>query len=366
MPEKTPFYDIHVQAGAKMIDFGGFEMPVQYTGIRNEHMAVRERAGLFDVSHMGEVFITGKNALDTVQYLTVNDASKLYPGRAQYSGMCNELGGMIDDLLVYMVEENEYMLVVNAANRQKDYDWIVANNKFGANIEDRSDDMCLLALQGPESLKIMQPLTGDKDPGEIPFYRFEKGSVAGYGNVIISATGYTGENGFELYFDKNEVDPHTVWNRIMEAGEPYGIEPAGLGARDTLRLEVGLPLYGNDLTEETNPIEAGLGWMAKVDKGEFIGRQALKKVKEDKPARKLTGFVMQSAKKIPRNGYAIYNEQQEEIGFVTSGSQSISLEKGIGMGYVAREYTEPGTPVQVQIRKKAEPAEIKKPPFISR
>lgn len=365
MAKKTPFYDIHQKLGAKIIDFGGYDMPVQYAGIRKEHMAVRQKAGLFDVSHMGEFFISGPQALELVQYVTVNDAAKLYPGRAQYTAMCYENGGIVDDLLVYMLDENQYMLVVNAANKEKDLNWIHSNNSFEAQVDDRSEDICLIAVQGPNAPEIVNELASI-DTDEIKFYHSKYGSVAGADNVIISATGYTGEKGFELYFDKYNNDPHQVWNKLMEAGENRGLEPAGLGARDTLRLEFGLPLYGNDLNEETNPIEAGLGWITKPDKGDFIGKETLLEVKRSGPKRKLIGIEMQEPKKIPRKGYAVLNSEGEEIGEVTSGGLSIVLDNGIGMAYVKTEYAEPDTSVSISIRNKAVPAVLKKPPFIKK
>ncbi len=363
--KQTPFFNCHHAAGAKLIDFGGFEMPVQYAGIRKEHAAVREAAGLFDVSHMGEIMITGPNALDAVQYLTVNDASKLVPGKAQYSAMCYENGGIVDDLLVYMLAPEKYMLVVNASNKDKDYDWMIQNNPHKAEITDFSDDMCLLAVQGPKTDDILAKLT-DRDLSAIRFYTFETGTFAGFGNVILSATGYTGERGFELYINKNEADPETVWNRIMEAGADHGLQPCGLGARDTLRLEMGYALYGNDITTETHPLEAGLGWITKVDKGEFCGREKIMEIKEAGISRKLVGFVTGSPRDIPRKDYALFSESGDEIGFVTSGSQSITESKGIGMGYVKKEFSSPETVIHIEIRGKKVPATIQRPPFIKR
>lgn len=362
---KTAFYDIHRHLNAKIIDFGGFDMPVQYAGIRKEHMAVRNAVGIFDVSHMGEIYIRGKNALAAVQYLTVNDASRLFPGKAQYSCMCYEDGGIVDDLLVYMISEDDYLLVVNASNIEKDYQWMFRNNKYEAEITNASEDICLLAVQGPNAPDVVQKLT-DTDVSAIKFYAFEYGSLAGYDDVIISATGYTGEKGFELYFDKNKTSPEKIWNELMEAGREFDIQPAGLGARDTLRLEMGFPLYGNDISAETNPLEARLGWITKTDKQEFVGKKALEEIKSNSPRRKLMGFEMKEQKKFPRKGYPIHSENGEAVGEATSGGLSISLGRGIGMGYVRTDIAEEGTTVNLMIRNKPEAAEIKKPPFIKK
>lgn len=364
MLKRTPFYSEHEKLGAKLIDFGGFEMPVQYAGIKQEHMAVRKNAGLFDVSHMGEFFVSGPEALNLIQKVTINDASKLVPGKAQYSAMCYEDGGIVDDLLVYMLDEEEYMLVVNASNIEKDWNWIVSQNSMNAEIENRSDEIALLALQGPASADILQKLT-DTDVSSISFYTFENGTVAGEEDVIISATGYTGEKGFELYIDTAKSDPVAIWKSLFEAGKEIGIElePVGLGARDTLRLEMGYALYGNDITKETTPLEAGMGWLTKLDKGDFVGREVLLKQKENGVERKLIGLELSEPRNVPRSGYDILDEQGNEIGFVTSGTQSISLEKGIGMGYVSVGKAVPGNTVQVRIRKKEAEAVIVKPPF---
>ncbi|MEX1120520.1 MAG: glycine cleavage system aminomethyltransferase GcvT [Balneolales bacterium] len=360
---KTAFYDIHQQLNAKIIDFGGFDMPVQYSGIQKEHLAVRNAVGMFDVSHMGEIYIRGDNALKAVQYLTINDASKLYPGKAQYSCMCYEDGGIVDDLLVYMISEDNYLLVVNASNIEKDYQWLLKNNKYNADIINVSDDICLLAVQGPKAPEVVQKLT-DTDLSAIKFYTFQYGSLAGYDDIMISATGYTGEKGFELYFDKNKTSPEKIWNKLMEAGQPFDIQPAGLGARDTLRLEMGLPLYGNDIGAETNPFEAKLGWITKLDKKELVGKEALEEIKSKPLRRKLIGFKMKEKKKFPRKGYPIHSESGDAVGEVTSGGLSISLGQGIGMGYVRTDLAEEGIPINLMIRKKPEAAEITKPPFI--
>lgn len=366
-PKRTPFYDIHEKAGAKLIDFGGFMMPVQYSGIKKEHQAVRESVGVFDVSHMGEIMFEGPNAEAAIQYLTVNDVTKLVPGKAQYSAMCYEDGGIVDDLLVYKIADDSFMLVVNASNKDKDLQWMISNNPHKAIITDKSDDMCLLAVQGPKSVELLQHLT-DTDMGAIKFYTFGMGTFAGFSEVILSATGYTGEKGFEIYFDKTKAGPKAVWNAIFEAGEKSGIEvlPAGLGARDTLRLEMGYALYGNDITKDTNTLEAGLGWITKFEKGEFIGKEALLKVKETGIKRRLVGILAESKRDIPRNGYRILDDAGNEIGFVTSGTQSVTEVKGIGMGYVDVAFKEPGTAIFVEIRGKATPATVVKPPFITK
>lgn len=366
MLKRTPFYEIHKELGAKLIDFGGWEMPVRYEGIKKEHNAVRNALGMFDISHMGEFYIDGPEAESLVQYVTINDAAGLDPGQAQYSAMCYEDGGIVDDLLVYkLFEGNGYILVVNAANIEKDLDWIVQNNSFDADLYQNSEDTCLLAVQGPKSVETLQKLT-ETDLDSIGFYTFEMGKLARFDDIVISATGYTGEKGFELYFDKNQVDCRSIWSTIMEAGEEHGIEPCGLGARDTLRLEMGFALYGNDITKDTNPFEARLGWLTKLEKGEFIGRNALKKIKEQGISRKLIGFIIDDKRAIPRSGYSIGDEKGQEIGFVTSGSQSITLGKGIGMGYVPVAFSEEGTKITIEIRSKMVEATVTDPPFIDK
>ncbi|WP_069131610.1 glycine cleavage system aminomethyltransferase GcvT [Rhodohalobacter halophilus] len=362
MSKRTPFYQEHENLGAKIIDFGGFDMPVQYEGIKQEHMAVRENAGLFDVSHMGEFFVRGPKALELIQKVTINDASKLVPGKAQYTAMCYEDGGIVDDLLVYKLSDDEYMLVVNASNIEKDWKWINSHNSMGAELENRSDQYALLALQGPKSIEILQKLT-ESDVSEIKFYTFEQGTVAGESGVIISATGYTGEKGFELYIDTAKADATKIWNELMKAGKDAGLEPAGLGARDTLRLEMGFALYGNDISKDTNPLEAGLGWLTKLDKGDFIGKEAIRKVKDEGPKRRLAGFVIDEGRNVPRSGYKILDLDGNEIGFVTSGTQSVSLNKGIGMGYLELDHAKDGSDIQIQIRKKVVSATVTKPPF---
>lgn len=364
MLKRTPFYDIHVHAGAKLIDFSGFEMPVQYKSIRKEHNTVREKVGMFDVSHMGEFYVTGNKALDLIQYVTINDASKLRPGKAQYSAMCYEDGGIVDDLLVYMLDENKYMLVVNASNIKKDFEWIDQNNDFDADLMNLSDDICLLAVQGPKTVETLQKLT-DTDLSAITFYTFEVGTLAGYDEVTLSATGYTGEKGFELYFNAHNVDPESIWKIIMDAGQEFGIEPCGLGARDTLRLEKGFALYGNDITKDTHPLEARMGWLTKLDKGDFIGREALMRIKEEGLQRKLVGLTIDDKRSIPRKGYTIFDKDDNKIGFVTSGSRSITLGTNIAMGYVDIDHAEEGTSVFVEIRNKKAKATVTKPPFVA-
>jgi aminomethyltransferase len=365
MSKKTPLYDIHEELGAKIIDFGGFDMPVQYSSIKEEHEAVRNGVGVFDVSHMGEFFVRGPEALDLIQKVTINDASKIVDGQAQYTAMCYEDGGIVDDLLVYRLSDEEYMLVVNASNRKKDWDWIQQHNDFDAEMEDASDDMCLLAVQGPKAPATLQKLT-DIDLSEIKFYRFTQGELAACEGMIISATGYTGEPGFELYFKGTDCSPEAVWRAIMMAGEEFDIKPAGLGARDTLRLEMGFALYGNDITKDTHPLEARMGWLTKLDKGDFVGRNALQKAKEEGLQRKLMGFTIDQKRAIPRQGYDIVNAEGEAIGFVTSGSQSITLGKGIGMGYIDTAYANEGDDIYIRIRKKDVPATVTKPPFVKK
>lgn len=365
MLKKTPFNLEHSNLGAKLIDFGGFEMPVQYEGIRQEHAAVREHAGLFDVSHMGEFFVSGENALSLIQKVTINDASKLTPGKAQYSAMCYEDGGIVDDLLVYMLAENRYMLVVNASNIDKDFNWISDQNNMGAELVNRSDEIALLALQGPNSVEILQQLT-QTVVDKIAFYTFETGSVAGENEIIISATGYTGESGFELYIDQRKADPIKIWRALFEAGKNLNLKPVGLGARDTLRLEMGYALYGNDITKDTNPLEARMGWLTKLEKENFIGKNALLKQKDDGVSRRLMGFEVTEPRSIPRSGFTIEDDQGTEIGFVTSGTQSITLNKAVGMGYISVENAIEGEKIYINIRNKKAEAIVVKPPFLKK
>ncbi|GIV61837.1 MAG: aminomethyltransferase [Rhodothermaceae bacterium] len=364
--KKTPLDDRHRQLGARMVPFAGFEMPLQYTGIIDEHMAVRRAAGLFDVSHMGEIYVRGPQAFAFVQHLVTNDVARLTDGRAQYTVMCRPDGGIVDDLLVYRLAEDTYMLVVNAANIDSDFAWMQANNPMGATLENASDDVALLALQGPRAFEIAQLLTRAVTIAEIPFYHFVQlpaGALAGCGPVLLSHTGYTGEPGLELYV--RPEDAPRLWDALLDAGTPLGLKPAGLGARDTLRLEAGYCLYGNDITTDTNPIEAGLGWLVKLDKGDFIGREALTAIKEQGPRRKLVGFVVED-RGIPRAGYPILHpERDEEIGQVTSGSQSPVLGQGIGLGYVPADpaFTTPGQPLRISARGRTLAATVTRPPF---
>lgn len=365
MLKRTPLNQEHSSLGAKLIDFGGFEMPVQYEGIRQEHAAVREHAGLFDVSHMGEFFVSGENALSLIQKVTINDASKLTPGKAQYSAMCYEDGGIVDDLLVYMLAKNHYMLVVNASNIEKDFNWIFDQNSMGAELVNRSDEIALLALQGPASAEILQQLT-KTEVDKIPFYTFETGSVAGENEILISATGYTGESGFELYIDLTKADPVKIWRALFEAGKNLNLKPVGLGARDTLRLEMGYALYGNDITRDTTPLEARMGWLTKLDKEHFIGKGTLLKQKEDGVKRRLMGFEVTEPRSIPRSGYTIEDDQGSDIGFVTSGTQSITLNKAVGMGYLSIEKAIEGEKIYINIRNKKAEAIVVKPPFLNK
>ncbi len=357
--KQTKFNRIHKKLGAKMVEFAGYEMPIQYTSIIAEHKAVRNSVGVFDVSHMGEIFIKGDKAFDFVQYITTNDASRLYPGRVQYSAMCYPDGGIVDDLLVYNLAENEYMLVVNAANIEKDYQWMIDNNKFGVEIENLSDEYSLLAVQGPNSKNVLQKLM-DKEL-DLEYYHFRKDKVAGV-DMIVSRTGYTGELGYELYFTGDESVAEHVWNKIFEAGEEFNIQPVGLAARDTLRLEMGYCLYGNDIDKTTNPIEAGLGWITKLGKGDFIGKEAIKKAKEEGVKRKLVAMISEE-KTFPRHGYDI-TLNGNKIGTITSGTVSPVLNKPIALGYVDARYKDIGTTVNFSVRGKEVPAEVVKLPFI--
>lgn len=363
-PRRTPLYDAHVALGARMMPFGGFEMPVQYTSIIDEHQAVRRHAGLFDVSHMGEVRVRGPHAFAFVQHLVTNDVGKLSDGRAQYTTMCQEDGGIVDDLLVYRIAEDDYMLVINASNIRKDLDWMKAHNPMKAQLQNVSDATGLLALQGPKAFEIFDALAPGVAEG-LPYYHFrvlENGELLGLDNVIISHTGYTGEQGLEIYLPAKAAEQ--VWNALLEVGTPAGLKPAGLGARDTLRLEAGFSLYGNDLWEETTPLEAGLGWVTKLDKGDFVGREALQAQKASGIPRKLVGFVMQE-RCIPRHGQTIVGADGEPVGVVTSGSQSPTLNRGIGLGYVPNtsEHTTPGATIYVEQRGKRFTGIVHKPPF---
>ena len=348
----------HKELNAKMVPFAGFNMPVSYEGVNIEHETVRKKLGVFDVSHMGEFLISGENALELIQKISSNDASKLVDGKAQYSCMPNNNGGIVDDLIIYRIDAEKYLLVVNASNIEKDWNWIAQHNSMDATMRDMSDEMSLLAIQGPKAAEAMQSLT-DVDLANMKFYTFEVGTFAGIEKVIISATGYTGSGGFEIYF-KND-DAEQIWDAVMEAGEEFGIKPIGLAARDTLRLEMGYCLYGNEIDETTSPIEAGLGWITKFNK-KFINSEELKKQKENGPERKLVAFELEE-KGIPRQGYDIVDENGKKIGTVTSGTMSPSLEKGIGLGYVPSEIAGIGNKILIQIRKKTVPATQVKLPF---
>lgn len=356
--KRTPLYAEHVALGGKMVPFAGFEMPVQYpTGITAEHKAVREAAGLFDVSHMGEFILTGPQALDLIQKVTVNDASKMEVGQAQYSAMCMDHGGVVDDLIVYRFADR-WMLVVNAANLDKDLAWIRSHAEgMDVVVEDRSDEMALLALQGPAAREILRPLA-DIDVDDVKYYRFMEGTVAGVSGII-SGTGYTGEDGFELYIPAEGAV--TLWRALLEAGEGVGLIPAGLGSRDSLRLEVGYALYGNDLDEEHTPLESGLAWITKLDKGDFLGRGALAEQKGAGVPRRLVGLRL-TEKGFPRPGYRLVVDG-EPVGVVTSGTVSPSLGYGVAMGYLPPEHAKADTTVQVDIRGKAVAAVVQRPPF---
>jgi aminomethyltransferase len=357
--KETALTKVHKELGAKMAPFAGYEMPIQYSGLTDEHMAVRESVGVFDVSHMGEFMVRGPQALDLIQKISTNDASKLFKGKVQYSCMPNGKGGIVDDLLIYQTDDQEYLLVVNASNIKKDWDWIQQNNDFDAQLEDISDKITLLAIQGPKTAEAMQALT-DVKLDEMKYYTFEKGSFAGVDDVIISATGYTGSGGFEIYFDN--ADAEKIWNAVMEAGKGFGIKPAGLGARDTLRLEKGFCLYGNDIDDTTSPIEAGLGWITKFTK-DFIDSDRFKKQKEEGVSRKLVAFKMID-RGIPRQDYKILDASDNELGVVTSGTSSPSLKVGIGMGYVKKENSKVGENIFIEVRNKQLKAEIVKLPFV--
>jgi len=354
-----PLHHLHVSLGAKMIPFAGFEMPVRYTSDIEEHLTVRQAVGVFDVSHMGEFIVEGTGALPLIQYVTSNDAARLSVGQAQYSCLPNEEGGIVDDLLVYRLEENKYMLVVNASNIEKDWNWITRFNSYGAQMQNISDDTCLFAVQGPRATEVLQKIT-PLNLQDIPYYHFRTGLLAGIPDVVISNTGYTGAGGFEVYVPRAHAEK--VWHAIFEAGAAYGIKPIGLGARDTLRLEMGFCLYGNDIDDTTSPLEAGLGWITKFNKT-FVNSQALKKQKEEGVTRKLIGFKM-TERGIPRHGYTILDLQGNPIGRVTSGTQSPVLQTGIGMGYVPVQFAAPGTEILVDIRGKGIKAVVHKPPFI--
>jgi len=356
--KKTALYEIHKALGAKLVPFAGYQMPVQYEGVNAEHLTVRKGVGVFDVSHMGEFLIEGPNALALIQSVASNDASVLSIGKAQYSCLPNNKGGIVDDLIIYRLEENAYLLVVNASNIEKDWQWISANNDVGAKLTNISDDYSLLAIQGPMAIEAMQILTS-ADLKALKFYHFEISDFAGIQNVIISATGYTGSGGFEIYCKNTDVEQ--LWNQVFEAGAKYGIKPIGLAARDTLRLEMGYCLYGNDINETTSPIEAGLGWITKFTKS-FTNDYALSQQKANGVTRKLVGFELKD-RGIPRQSYPIVDSNAVVIGSVTSGTMSPSLNKGIGMGYVRSDFSEVGTEIGIKIRKKIVLAKVIKLPF---
>ncbi|WP_417785124.1 glycine cleavage system aminomethyltransferase GcvT [Tenacibaculum sp.] len=356
--KNTALSHVHEALGAKMVPFAGYNMPVQYEGVTAEHETVRKGVGVFDVSHMGEFFLKGENALALIQKISSNDASKLVPGKAQYSCMPNADGGIVDDLIIYMIAENEYMLVVNASNIEKDWNWISQHNDLNVEMENRSEEWSLLAIQGPKAAEAMQSLTS-VDLSNIKFYTFEITDFAGIPNVVVSATGYTGSGGFEVYV-KNE-DVEQLWNNVFEAGKDWGIKPIGLAARDTLRLEMGYCLYGNDIDDTTSPLEAGLGWITKFTK-DFVNAEALKAQKEAGVTRKLVAFEL-TERGVPRHDYEIVDADGNNIGRVTSGTMSPSLGKGIGLGYVTIENSKVDSDIFIQVRKKQIPAKVVKLPF---
>ena len=359
--KNTPFTQKHIALGAKMAPFAGYNMPISYTGINDEHAAVRKNAGVFDVSHMGEFILKGEKALDLIQRVTSNDASKLKNGQAQYSCLPNAEGGVVDDLLVYCVEENKvYMLVVNASNIEKDWNWISQHNTENAEMQNISERTCLLAIQGPNATKMLQPLT-ELDIINLKYYTFVKGVFAGVENVLISATGYTGAGGVEIYFDDKDGAADKIWEAIFAAGGPKGLKPIGLGARDTLRLEMGFCLYGNDIDDTTSPIEAGLSWITKFTK-DFTSKEIFAKQKAEGVSRKLVGFEMID-KGIPRHGYEIKDADGNSLGVVTSGTQSPSLAKAIGMGYVRTDFAGIDATIYIQVRDKLLKAKVSKIPF---
>ena len=357
--KKIPLHDIHVGLGAKMVPFAGFEMPVRYSSDLDEHHTVRNGVGVFDVSHMGEFVLRGPGALDLIQRVSANDASVLTDGKIQYSYLPNATGGVVDDLLVYRYDEHEYYLVVNASNIEKDWDWIVSHNTEGVDMENISERLCLLAVQGPKAMATLQKLT-EIDLSSLDYYTFTTGNMAGIDDVLISATGYTGAGGFEIYVWAKDAE--VMWNAIFEAGAEFGIKPVGLGARDTLRLEKGYCLYGNDIDDTTSPLEAGLGWVTKFTK-DFTNSAALKAQKEQGIARKLVGFELLE-KGIPRGHYDLCTADGQQVGEVTSGTISPTLQKGIGLGYVPANLAKPGTELFVKVRDRLLKAQVVKLPFV--
>jgi aminomethyltransferase len=359
--KNTPFTQKHIALGAKMAEFAGYNMPISYTGINDEHAAVRKNAGIFDVSHMGEFMLKGENALDLIQRVTSNDASKITNGQAQYSCLPNEEGGIVDDLIVYCIEQNNvYMLVVNASNIEKDWNWISKYNTNNVEMHNISEKTCLLAIQGPNATKILQPLV-DTDIMNLKYYTFTKGKFAGVDNVVVSATGYTGSGGVEIYFEDKDGAAEKIWDAIFEAGAPQGLKPIGLGARDTLRLEMGYCLYGNDIDDTTSPLEGGLGWITKFTKV-VTAKEILQKQKAEGVTRKLVGFEMID-RGIPRHDYLIKDAGGNTIGKVTSGTQGPSLNKAIGLGYVATSHTALDTEIFIDIRNTLVKAKVAKAPF---
>jgi aminomethyltransferase len=357
----TALTDVHVALGAKMVPFAGYNMPVSYTGLNEEHLTVRNGVGVFDVSHMGEFILKGDHAADLIQKVTSNDVSALTDGKAQYSCLPNKDGGIVDDLLVYRIDGRTYMLVVNASNIEKDWNWIKDQDTWGVEMKNISDDTSLLAVQGPKAIDTLQKLT-DVKLGEIPYYSFVKGKFNGTDNVVISNTGYTGAGGFELYFENKHAEK--MWKDIFEAGKEFGIKPIGLGARDTLRLEMGFCLYGNDIDDKTSPIEAGLGWITKFNK-DFTNKTSLEEQKKNGVSKKLVGFEMID-RGIPRHDYQIADASGNIIGKVTSGTQSPSLNKAIGLGYVKTEFSKPDSEIFIIIREKPVKAKVSKIPFLKK
>lgn len=356
--KNTAITHIHESLGAKMLPFAGYNMPITYEGVNAEHETVRNAVGVFDVSHMGEFLLTGPNALALIQKVCSNDASTLTVGKAQYSCLPNNDGGIVDDLIIYKMKEEEYLLVVNASNIEKDWEWISARNDVGADMKNLSDDYSLFAIQGPKAVEAMQPLSS-LDLTAIPYYHFEVGDFAGFDNVIISATGYTGSGGFEIYCKNDQAE--AIWNKVFEAGAAFGIKPIGLAARDTLRLEMGFCLYGNDISDTTSPLEAGLGWITKFTK-EFTNSENLKKQKEAGVSRKIVAFEMQE-RAVPRHDYEIVDATGAVIGIVTSGTMSPSMNKGIGLGYVTVANSAVDSDIFIRIRKNDVPAKVVKLPF---
>ncbi len=359
--KNTPFTQKHITLGAKMAEFAGYNMPISYSGINDEHATVRKNAGIFDVSHMGEFMLKGPHALDLIQRVTSNDAAKLANGKAQYSCLPNEQGGIVDDLIVYCLEENKtYMLVVNASNIEKDWNWISRHNTNGAEMHNISDKTCLLAIQGPNATKILQPLA-EMDIMNLKYYTFAKGKFAGVDNVLVSATGYTGAGGVEIYFEDSNGAADKIWNAIFEAGGPQGLKPIGLGARDTLRLEMGYCLYGNDIDDTTSPLEGGLGWITKFTK-DFTAKEIFEKQKATGVQRKLVGFEMID-RGIPRHDYLIKDAAGNTIGKVTSGTQAPSLGKAIGLGYITVDHAAADSEIYIEIRNTPVKAKVVKVPF---